>query len=474
KIFKNANPGSAPAQTTITSKIPLPIATPTRECQNCALPETSTAQPWGDHLYTGPFTSLFNLPTFPAFISGFAIIPSPQIVCWDCAKYWLRYAVVKTIPDSVRRKNQNRKGLGVWKRKRDESDVDIKQITVIDDDVDVKAGTANSKMRFAAPVEESEEDEKEEDDEDATGLIASCAVCLHKGEVGRGNSESGLDRLIHCGGCKLTIHNVECYGLSETEAQEKFRCARCKNSRKPEAAVVYNCVLCSTTDQSSSMVSALVQTIGKNWAHVECALWIPETKFQNASKMNIVECIGMIPADPNLPPKTCSICNIQKGAVIPCSYPSCKSQIHAYCAKANGKLAITADLVAIAYCNIHVVEEPEISPDLVRRFVLKCKQNPVTLPTTALRRAYSVQLDAGCRCDVHVVVGGGNGNSDICDRKWLEWVEKVGDVNIGVDDVNVVCGQCGSDLSPIWWPLRDEGVESDDIICQNCYWEKFR
>lgn len=46
-----------------------------------------------------------------------------------------------------------------------------------------------------------------------------------------------------------------------------------------------------------SKLSALKKTIGNNWVHLICAIWIPEVKFGDTCLMNPVECIGHI--DPN-------------------------------------------------------------------------------------------------------------------------------------------------------------------------------
>ena len=40
--------------------------------------------------------------------------------------------------------------------------------------------------------------------------------------------------------------------------------------------------------------SALKRTIGNNWIHVICSIWIPEIKYGIAETMDPVECVGII------------------------------------------------------------------------------------------------------------------------------------------------------------------------------------
>jgi hypothetical protein len=51
-------------------------------------------------------------------------------------------------------------------------------------------------------------------------------------------------------------------------------------------------VLCPT--DTPAKYSAMKRTIGNNWAHMNCAVWIPEVKFGNSEKMDMTEGIGRI------------------------------------------------------------------------------------------------------------------------------------------------------------------------------------
>ncbi|VDP40285.1 unnamed protein product [Heligmosomoides polygyrus] len=81
------------------------------------------------------------------------------------------------------------------------------------------------------------------------------------------------DEMVFCDGCNLCVH-MSCYGLQELPPNE-WMCMKCRLSfgRNPP------CVLCPTIG------GALKCTDTKNeWAHVVCALWIPECRFGDFEK----------------------------------------------------------------------------------------------------------------------------------------------------------------------------------------------
>ena len=39
---------------------------------------------------------------------------------------------------------------------------------------------------------------------------------------------------------------------------------------------------------------ALKRTVGNNWVHVSCAVWMPEVRFGDVEMVDEVECIGLI------------------------------------------------------------------------------------------------------------------------------------------------------------------------------------
>jgi hypothetical protein len=111
-------------------------------------------------------------------------------------------------------------------------------------------------------------------------MVGGCCVCSDD----RGWSENPL---VYCDGqsCTVAVHQA-CYGIV-TVPTGPWYCRKCESQ---ERSVKVKCELCP------SKHGALKRTDNSGWAHVVCALYIPEVRFGNVTTMEPIQ-LQLIPTE---------------------------------------------------------------------------------------------------------------------------------------------------------------------------------
>ncbi|OLN94015.1 Mst2 complex subunit nto1 [Colletotrichum chlorophyti] len=172
---------------------------------------------------------------------------------------------------------------------------------------------------------------------------SKCAICDD------GDCEN-TNAIVFCDGCDLAVHQ-ECYGVPFIP-EGQWLCRKCQLIGRG----IPTCIFCPNTD------GAFKQTNSSKWAHLLCAMWIPEVSLGNATFMEPVMDVEKVP-------KTrwklnCYICNQKMGACIQCSNKSCYQAFHVTCARRSklflkmknnhGALAVLDNsMVLKAFCDKH-------------------------------------------------------------------------------------------------------------------------
>uniref|UniRef100_A0A2P2L8Y3 Histone-lysine N-methyltransferase ATX2 n=1 Tax=Rhizophora mucronata TaxID=61149 RepID=A0A2P2L8Y3_RHIMU len=147
--------------------------------------------------------------------------------------------------------------------------------------------------------------------------LDKCSVCHMDEEY-----ENNL--FLQCDKCRMMVH-ARCYGELEPVDGVLWLCNLCRPGA-PESPPP--CCLCPVTG------GAMKQTTDGRWAHLACAIWIPETCLSDVKRMEPIDGLNRINKDRWK--LLCSICGVAYGACIQCSNNSCRVAYHALCARAAG------------------------------------------------------------------------------------------------------------------------------------------
>ncbi|KAJ1435470.1 Zinc finger, PHD-type [Sesbania bispinosa] len=145
--------------------------------------------------------------------------------------------------------------------------------------------------------------------------LDKCNVCHMDEEY-----ENNL--FLQCDKCRMMVH-ARCYGELEPVNGVLWLCNLCRSGAPPPP-----CCLCPLIG------GAMKPTTDGRWAHLACAMWIPETCLADVKRMEPIDGLNRISKDRWK--LLCSICGVSYGACIQCSNNSCRVAYHPLCARAAG------------------------------------------------------------------------------------------------------------------------------------------
>ncbi|KAJ8024661.1 Protein AF-10 [Holothuria leucospilota] len=177
-------------------------------------------------------------------------------------------------------------------------------------------------------------------------MVGGCCVCGDE----RGWTENPL---VYCDGhgCNVAVHQA-CYGIVSVPTGPWY-CRKCESQ---ERAARVRCELCPQKE------GALKRTDNGGWAHVVCALYIPEVRFGNVTSMEPI-LLSIVPHDRYN--KVCFLCETKgreskatTGACMTCNRNGCKQSFHVTCAQSEGLLCeesghYTDNVKYTGYCTHH-------------------------------------------------------------------------------------------------------------------------
>ncbi|GAA0182325.1 zinc finger transcription factor [Lithospermum erythrorhizon] len=154
-----------------------------------------------------------------------------------------------------------------------------------------------------------------DDDDDDDGIV--CSVCYS-------TDGDHHDPIVLCDGCDVMVH-CTCYGhpLTKGVPEGDWFCDQCVSSKSlmPRKSSD-SCCLCPVSG------GAMKPTVDGKWAHIVCALFVPEVFFEDPEGREGIDCS-------KVPERRfeglCYLCELKNGCVLDCSEPKCPLSFHVTC-----------------------------------------------------------------------------------------------------------------------------------------------
>ncbi|OVA05105.1 PWWP domain [Macleaya cordata] len=181
--------------------------------------------------------------------------------------------------------------------------------------------------------------------------LDKCSVCHMDEEY-----ENNL--FLQCDKCRMMVH-ARCYGELEPVDGVLWLCNLC---RPGEPEFPPPCCLCPVIG------GAMKPTTDGRWAHLACAIWIPETCLSDIKRMEPIDGLNRINKDRWK--LLCSICGVSYGACIQCSNNTCRVAYHPLCARAAGLCVELED-----EDRLHLMSFDEDEDDQCIRLLSFCKKH---------------------------------------------------------------------------------------------------
>ncbi|KAF9199294.1 putative PHD type zinc finger protein with BAH domain-containing protein [Haplosporangium sp. Z 27] len=394
----------------------------------------------------------------------------PKVFCNDCGNDWVRYVALPSLVESqkdIKKLKNKDKDKDKDKEKDKEKDRDSPAKGQLNGATKTSAAqidTTNGVKRKRSEAKSGSGKKQKEQSREPTRSPSPlpqqpCAVCNNHAVLG--------EQIMHCHRCQLSVHR-DCYGVPSDVSHRKWTCDTCSNNQNPTCSTNYNCVLCTRLSEEGPQ--AVKKTTGNNWAHILCAVWMPETSFVDVETLSPVESIGKIRQDRWK--QACSICRQKSGACIGCGEGYCKKAFHVTCAREAGyqvafEMQPTKNIkgglmVPMIWCPSHdlssrkviqIRDQPDAETDrnALQTYVHYYKRCETSIPSAMHKSRLLMTLNPGIGSISSTSTFTSWNSTHIRRASQSGYGSKTSPKSLLRTDTQEVCKKCAITASPMWW-----------------------